>query len=585
MLERFISPYLFALTTCHLQGDICFYPGQIGAPPSSSPNYKICDLYHCKPIQVKSVNGELDYPQDEYTLLSQFEDKQIAAKFLEYHYDNMIKREDISKLKEAGVTHVRVPLPHWIFGNIQQDEPWVADTAWLYFVRLVSWCRQEGIQIWPDLHTAPGSQNGFDNSGQILRDAPTCKHWSDSSKNIARTLQAVTDLAKAIVKDGLTDVVTGIGILNEPFKDCDVDVVKQYNRQALNKVKTILGPDASVYMGDLFNATIWNDGSWWHNESNTYLDSHYYHVFAEKPRALSPRQHIAYVCEKNARDTAACCYEDPPSNKIAVKNGVSRIVGEWSASFDTLVGSKLDAVMKEIQKTGVALEMDRKISTERQEFLKYFVQAQMVAYESKETSVSSGWFYWTLKTEGGAFAEWDFLRGLEEDWIPTIPDPTNSSEAVFGKCENIIFRANDSMSIVDQYPDPNPNNWQGADIDDDVVVSHGQSLLKHKETPVSKNDKKVGTQTHTTAVVNAGKEATNDEDDTMPEPPKAADSETKGGTEKEETTKGGGISFFSIVAFGFFAWAIKRVFFADCDPLKRSQYRELNTQESLTMAV
>ena len=32
---------------------------------------------------------------------------------------------------------------------------------------MVGWCKEEGIQVWPDLHTAPGSQNGFDNSGHL----------------------------------------------------------------------------------------------------------------------------------------------------------------------------------------------------------------------------------------------------------------------------------------------------------------------------------------------------------------------------------------------------------------------------------
>ena len=38
------------------------------------------------------------------------------------------------------------------------------------------------------------------------------------------------------------------------------------------------------------------------------------------------------------------------------------------------------------------------------------------------------------------------------------------------------------MSIIDEYPDPNTlddaNNWQGVAIDDDVVLSHGESLIK-----------------------------------------------------------------------------------------------------------
>ena len=80
---------------------------------------------------------------------------------------------------------------------------------------------------------------------------------------------------------------------------------------------------------------------------------------------------------------------------------------------------------------------------------------------------------------GGAFAEWDFLRGQEEGWIPNIPIPTLSSTDLYGTCYDIIFRTNDDASIIHEFPDPkslDPNNWQGFSIDDDVVVTHGKSL-------------------------------------------------------------------------------------------------------------
>jgi hypothetical protein len=121
-----------------------------------------------------------------------------------------------------------------------------------------------------------------------------------------------------------------------------------------------------------------------------YLDSHYYHVFASTPRAFSPRQHIAYVCEHNRRDLEGCCEGE----------GLRRIMGEWSASFDTLVCAKLDDVMASYAATGKFLEAGRQIPPERQKFLRKFVEAQMVVWEG---DVSDGWFYWNFKMEGGAF--------------------------------------------------------------------------------------------------------------------------------------------------------------------------------------
>lgn len=127
-----------------------------------------------------------------------------------------------------------------------------------------------------------------------------------------------------------------------------------------------------------------------------------------------------------------------------------------------------------------------------------------------------------------------------------------------------MLETKDDESIVDEYPDPATlpkKNWQGVDIDDDVVVSHGDSVMKNKKQktvaapPV---DHKGGTNGATTSTTS---------------------------TPTTDETQGRRISFFALLAIGFFAYAIKRVFFTDYNPLKRSQYSELGTSDPVTMAV
>jgi glucan 1,3-beta-glucosidase len=315
LLERFIVPYFFAITTCHLKGDFRFYPNQIDAPPTSSPLYKAMDAEECKPI--------LPYPVDEWTFTDAFDDKEIAKKYLEIHYDNFVSRDDITMLRENGVTHIRVPLGHWITGNIADDEPYVSG-GWPYFKRLVGWCREEGIEVWPDIHTAPGSQNGFDNSGRTADGDPTCHGWDMDnrtateynatelsikmgltdytegdvvlSNNVLRTLQIVDEITAAIARDGMTDVVTGFGDLNEPMADCDLKVVQKFDDMAFDIIRKNMGSDTKIYIGEMFNSTLWNDGYWTDEKyKGTYLDSHYYHVFDERPRHLDPKEHIGLV--------------------------------------------------------------------------------------------------------------------------------------------------------------------------------------------------------------------------------------------------------------------------------------------------
>lgn len=160
LLERYIVPYQFSITDCHLRGDFCWFHGALSAPPSDSPEYKLCDPQQCQPALSTNVFGAQDYPIDEWHLSTAFDKPEIAIRWLKYHFENFLKKEDLIKLKDAGITHVRVPLPHWILGDIRDDEPWIAGDRWKYFKRMCGWAREIGLEVWPNIHTAPGSQNG-----------------------------------------------------------------------------------------------------------------------------------------------------------------------------------------------------------------------------------------------------------------------------------------------------------------------------------------------------------------------------------------------------------------------------------------
>jgi glucan 1,3-beta-glucosidase len=349
LLERFITPYLFAISDCDLRGEFRQFPGQIDAP-ALPPNLTDADAQSFYKNDVKKCKPVQPYPVDEWTLAEAFESKAVARAYLQRHWENFVTYDDLVAIKESGMDHVRVPLSHWILGGdtIYPGEPWV-DGGWPHFVRVVKWCRELGLQVWPDVHTAPGSQNGFDNSGHLLEE-PSGKGWSDNKEHVQRSMDVVSKLVAKIKEDGLDDVITGLGPLNEPFLDVPMDVMREFDEKTFDIVREGLnGKDTAVYIADLFNSTHWNDGFWTDPDkySNTYLDSHYYHVFAEEPRALSPRQHIAYVCRYHTHYTTGCCYEDEEKKSIP-SQGISRIIGEWSASFDTLVGDKLTDVMEEI---------------------------------------------------------------------------------------------------------------------------------------------------------------------------------------------------------------------------------------------
>jgi len=405
-------------------GDFCWYPGALSAPKDvNSTESKLCNLDVCHPYRTSTLDGKaFDYPIDEWTLAEAFShNKTIGEQWFNTHFDNFVTRQDLVKAKNAGVTHLRVPLPHWILGNVMPNEPWIVGNRWEAFHRLCQWARELDLQVWPNLHTAPGSQNGFDNSG-VENTIFTCDGWGDSALNVQRTLDILHDITFRIAQDGLLDVVTGFGLLNEPFGDCSDFVYRKFLDDGLRVARNNMGNDVDIFVSDKFWAPVMNNGRWWLDPAryeNTYLDTHFYHVFAPKVRAFAPLEHMNLVCHPNDAQLSieSCCFDDAPATNKTISKGVRRISTEWSVAYDCHPGELLSIVMEGIALNGIAPDFDRRIETPRKQFLSNFGKAQMVAYEAKDFGLSDGWFYWTLKMEGGAFAEWDFLRGVKEGWL------------------------------------------------------------------------------------------------------------------------------------------------------------------------
>jgi glucan 1,3-beta-glucosidase len=319
-----------------------------------------------------------------------------------------------------------------------------------------------------------------DNSGEALP-YMTCQVWSNNPALVQRSLNSLTSIVQGIAHAGFADVVTGFGLLNEPFADCDKAKYVDFIERGMHIVRRALGRHAAVYVSDMFQDSLWNDGQWWLDatrHANTYLDSHYYQCFDESTRALSPRQHIAFTCQRQYERAVSCCYKDPPHNTIPSR-GVSRMIGEWSASFDILPAARINEIMEVIATTGIAPYMDRTLSADRQDFLRDYVKAQMVSFEDAGY-LNHAWFYWSIKMENAAFAEWDFLVGIRDGWFPNPVLPADTpSISEYGTCYDLLFAIPDNRTIVHEFPAPQdavPSEHE-ATVDDDIVLTHGQSLM------------------------------------------------------------------------------------------------------------
>lgn len=158
----------------------------------------------------------------------------------------------------------------------------------------IDWARSLGLKIIIDLHGAPGSQNGFDNSGQRM-DYPG---WQRGS-TVAQTLQVLKTISQKYAQGSYQDVIIGIELINEPalYTGLSLDVTKQFFRDGYGQVREV--SDTPVVISDGFKPpNTWNgfltpsDANSW----NVAIDHHEYQVFDNRLLQFSPAQHAQYAC-------------------------------------------------------------------------------------------------------------------------------------------------------------------------------------------------------------------------------------------------------------------------------------------------
>ena len=138
------------------------------------------------------------------------------------------------------------------------DDPYVQGAA-PYLDKAIAWARQTGLKVHIDLHGAPGSQNGFDNSGQRIS-KPGQPQWT-TGNTVDQTLSVIQLIANKYAQHEYQDVVVGIQLLNEPLAEAlpgGTDAVVQYYKDGYGDVRKI--SDTPCILHDAFqNGTFWNN--------------------------------------------------------------------------------------------------------------------------------------------------------------------------------------------------------------------------------------------------------------------------------------------------------------------------------------
>ena len=123
---------------------------------------------------------------DEYYLPTQLDPAVYEAR-IATHRAEYVNERDFATIKSWGLNSVRIPVPYFIFGDRPPFIGCVDDST------RRSTADKYGLTILIDLHTAPMSQNGFDNGGI----SGVCK-WAQLPDEVEFVLSVLERLAKPL---------------------------------------------------------------------------------------------------------------------------------------------------------------------------------------------------------------------------------------------------------------------------------------------------------------------------------------------------------------------------------------------------
>ncbi|KAG7091441.1 hypothetical protein E1B28_010477 [Marasmius oreades] len=346
---------------------------------------------------------------DEWTF-GQFQDRGQALNVLTQHWDTWITESDIAAIADAGLNHIRIPIGYWAF-ETAPGEPFI-DGQLPYLQKAVGWAQNHGLKVIVDLHGAPGSQNGFDNSGQ-KKPVP---EWHSNPDNVARTNAIIKRIADMFKDNPAT--VPIIAPLNEPAGFVSPDVISVTRQYWLDSFGNIRFPFGSAQQSDTVELihdafqplSTWQGFMTPPDFQGVAMDTHVYEMFSDDGNRRSFQDHINAACAR--------------ANDVSTFD-LWLIVGEWTPAANDCarylngrgVGARFDGTFPGSSRVGSCSGFTGRASSfsnDFKTFLRQHWEAQVTTYEMGE-----GWIQWTWKAENAD--EWSYQAGLRNGWIPQDP--------------------------------------------------------------------------------------------------------------------------------------------------------------------
>eukprot|EP01102_Stenamoeba_stenopodia_P014851 TRINITY_DN4992_c0_g1_i1.p1 TRINITY_DN4992_c0_g1~~TRINITY_DN4992_c0_g1_i1.p1 ORF type:complete len:552 (+),score=124.99 TRINITY_DN4992_c0_g1_i1:59-1657(+) len=343
---------------------------------------------------------------DEYSFCSIL-GQEAASQQLTAHWESWFTEEDAAQIAKLGLNTIRIPVGYWVFGDVP---PFVGGIEQLD--RGVQIAAQYNLAVLIDLHGAPGSQNGFDNSGRACGKCagicPPAPVWAVTPEYINQTIDVLVRLATRYVDN---DNVFGIELLNEPRWDTDLNTLYDFYTRAYYAIRAV-APDLTIVFHDSFRYNAWvgfmtpQQGF-----TNIIIDTHVYEAFSPSDIQNSESGHLTEACGYATMINYMQCMEQPV------------IAGEWSlATTDCapwLLGFEQNATAPSL---GVPCPHN-----DTNAFMVQYAANQINTFER-----GKGWIFWNFKTENQA--QWSWFDAVAAGWLPE--DVSNLPSYIVNACSS-----------------------------------------------------------------------------------------------------------------------------------------------------
>jgi len=329
--------------------------------------------------------------QDEYDL-AHFAPENEKQLRLTAHRESFITLEDFRRIKSWGMNSVRLPVPFFIFDDYPPYKGCLE-----YLDRAMDWAQVCGLSLLIDVHTAPDSQNGFDNGGI----SGVCK-WHLKQENIDFSVSVLERLAQ---RYGKHKALYGIQFLNEPISDelfshitgryvprdpafangsCGVplETLFAFYTRAYDAIRRHMDADKAAVFHDGFRLKAWKDFMRGPEYQNVILDTHLYPgmMLAHGSVELTPAKLYSVILDTYLADIREMSGFFPV------------IVGEWSLCHP-------QAFTQDLSSENIS------------RLMRMLADSQLYAW-----SAGSGWYFWSYKVPSGATG-WDARACIENRWL------------------------------------------------------------------------------------------------------------------------------------------------------------------------